>query len=125
MGFTTTVLDVTELKRSIFEIMPIFTCMAFRELTVADRTIYKETLDFTDVDYLMISATIVAGAGNTDIALQIGGVTKWSEVTAGTENHTETIDCTAITGEKLVYLQADNSANNGYVTNINIWTVNA
>lgn len=105
MGYIARTVTAENVQKAILEKM-IFINLGWCDTTTAETTIYKQTHDLTDVDYLQVYAhhQMEAAAGNGFIYVYFDTTLKVTfEVTQGvTDYNTDTIDCTAVTGDEII-----------------------
>lgn len=89
-------------KAAVALMTPIYHCpTGLSIISVTRKVFFSRTIDFSNIDYLLVSGTTTSDAGALDFwDFQIGGVQEL--LITGAATIFQTIDCTAITGEKLL-----------------------
>ena len=87
-----------------------------------EEDMYKVTIDFTNIDYLMVICHAQGSAATTGtVKVKIAGVTKATITEGAAENYAQdctfnSIDCTSITGDNALTVTGDNDNAAGYTT---------
>jgi hypothetical protein len=114
---------VEAVEEKLFKTLPINIGM-ITDSTGVEFSVYKATLDFSNVTTLIVATRHIFGAGaNSLLKVDIGGVNKVTYNTGATTSLSTKIDCSAITGAQILEIKADVAAFTNYFENTSLSVV--
>ena len=114
MGFTTTTTDIADVKRAIWESgYPIH--LPYMQVNGDTTPVFKITLDFTNINQLYYYLRFKHAGNNYEAKLTIDTTDEFSNSITGDEQHEGMIDTSGYTGEKVIKITMNGTADSGYL----------
>lgn len=121
MGYTTTKLQIDELKKGLWESVGFYLDY-LRTTSTTFIDVFKQTVDFTDIDYLGYGFRGVSD-GTFTIDIDIGAVNKVSE-SGSDSRESGKIDCTSISGEQVLQVEIKRTGGSyAYIRELSLWSI--
>ena len=115
MGYVARSLTAPTVKNDVAEVIGVNLFPAATRLSGV-KTIYKSSMDFTDIDHCLMDGSVHSESGSNQKILyfKIGGVTKVTITAAGeswarASNNDAYVDTSAITGDQDIEIELDDS----------------